>query len=178
MNRTRVTVFDSPLGWMAASWMDTLVLSLTFGHATPLTALKKLPVACVEPSSPDRFMQQLVSRLRRWGAGNCDDSFDDVEIDTAKMTAFQQSVTAECRLIPIGETISYGELAERAGHSRAARAVGSVMSCNRFPLIVPCHRVVSSNSLGGFSSPQGLRMKRRLLAAEAAHLAKRVGALP
>jgi methylated-DNA-[protein]-cysteine S-methyltransferase len=61
-------------------------------------------------------------------------------------------------------------LARQAGHPGAARAVGRVMSTNRFPLIVPCHRVVGASSLGGFSSPQGLLMKQRLLSTEAAYL--------
>jgi methylated-DNA-[protein]-cysteine S-methyltransferase len=175
MDKERVTVFDSAIGWMAAAWLDTRVMGMTFGHSSPIVALANLRSGVDEPSSPDRFMKRLVTRLRGVAKGRCGDAFDDVEIDTAGMTAFQQSVVKHCRRIPVGETMSYGELAQRAGHARAARAVGRVMSCNRFPLIVPCHRVVSSNSLGGFSSPNGLKMKRRLLDAEAAHSTKRIG---
>ena len=65
--------------------------------------------------------------------------------------------------------MTYGELAETVRHPGAARAVGSVMSNNRYPLIVPCHRVLASGGrLGGYSAPQGLAMKERLLAAEQA----------
>ena len=75
----------------------------------------------------------------------------------------------QCRLIPYGQVLTYGELAERAGSPRAARAVGNVMRTNRFPLIVPCHRVVgAAGALGGYSAPTGLKMKRRLLRLEAA----------
>ncbi|MEX1224432.1 MAG: MGMT family protein, partial [Pirellulales bacterium] len=73
-----------------------------------------------------------------------------------------------CRRIPIGQTMSYAELAAVAGSPGAARAVGNIMAGNRVPIIVPCHRVVGSGgSLGGYSSSGGLRTKRRLLSLEA-----------
>ncbi len=91
----------------------------------------------------------------------------DVELDLSETTAFEASVIAAARRIPYGETVSYSELARSAGSPRAARAVGTVMAGNRFPLIVPCHRVVRSDgTLGGFSAPDGVDMKRRLLALE------------
>jgi methylated-DNA-[protein]-cysteine S-methyltransferase len=97
------------------------------------------------------------------------DSFLDVRLDLADYSPFQSAVVQHCRRIPIGQTITYGELARRAGSPGAARAVGQVMACNRFPLIVPCHRVVGANgSLGGFSARNGLNMKRRLLRIEGA----------
>ena len=59
-------------------------------------------------------------------------------------------------------------VAERAGAPRAARAVGTVMSTNRFPILIPCHRVIAAaGKLGGYSAPQGLDLKARLLAMEA-----------
>jgi len=68
-------------------------------------------------------------------------------------------VTAE---IPFGETISYGELAKRAGNPKAARAAGSAMANNPLPILVPCHRVLAGDGgLGGFGG--GLEMKKWLL---------------
>ena len=84
----------------------------------------------------------------------------------ADATPFQVSVWAELRQIPAGETVSYGELAERVGRPRSAsRAVGRAVGANPIPVIVPCHRVVAADgTLGGFAL--GLDMKRRLLAHE------------
>ncbi len=65
-----------------------------------------------------------------------------------KGTAFQQRVWNSLRLIPAGETISYGELAARLGSS--ARAVGNACRANQLPVVVPCHRVVAKSGLGGF----------------------------
>ena len=71
--------------------------------------------------------------------------------------------------VPTGQVISYGGLAEKLGRPGAARSVGSCMAHNRFPLLIPCHRVVAGNGkLGGFMKGRkdGLDIKRTLLAAE------------
>ncbi len=67
--------------------------------------------------------------------------------------------------VPYAQTVSYGELAARAGSPLAARAVGQACGANPVPILVPCHRVLAANSLGGFSS--GLDWKIRLLELEA-----------
>ena len=73
----------------------------------------------------------------------------------------------ECRKIPYGKTLSYGQLAAKAGRPGAARAVGNHMAGNRTPIIVPCHRVLpSGGGLGGFSAAGGVALKRRLLEME------------
>lgn len=53
--------------------------------------------------------------------------------------------------VGFGETVTYGELAHRSGTQVPARAIGSIMGANPIPLIIPCHRVVSADGLGGFS---------------------------
>ena len=80
-------------------------------------------------------------------------------------TAFQQRVWAALCEIPFGQTVSYGELAERLGRPTAARAVGLANGKNPVGIIVPCHRVVgSSGDLTGYGG--GLHRKRHLLAFE------------
>jgi methylated-DNA-[protein]-cysteine S-methyltransferase len=79
-------------------------------------------------------------------------------------TAFQKEVWRELTRIPYGETISYGELARRVGRPKGPRAVGQANGKNPIPIIVPCHRVLASNGIGGYGG--GLPMKRALLAVE------------
>jgi methylated-DNA-[protein]-cysteine S-methyltransferase len=80
-------------------------------------------------------------------------------------TAFEQGVWDELRRIPYGETTSYGELARRLGHPRAARAVGRANGRNPLAIVVPCHRVIgASGALTGYAG--GLDRKRALLALE------------
>jgi methylated-DNA-[protein]-cysteine S-methyltransferase len=94
-------------------------------------------------------------------------SFDDVELDLSWMTGFQAAVAAALRAIPYGETVTYGELAAIAGHPNAQRAAGTFCAQNRFPLLIPCHRVVAADGLGSYGS-LGLSYKRRLLELERA----------
>lgn len=88
-----------------------------------------------------------------------------VPLDPAALPRFPWRVLQTCREIPYGQTVSYGELARRAGSPRAARAVGQALARNPWPLLVPCHRVLAAGGgLGGFQG--GLELKRRLLAGE------------
>ncbi len=85
------------------------------------------------------------------------------EVDVCvRGTPFQLEVWRELLRIPEGETISYGELAERVGHPGASRAVGSAVGANRIAWLIPCHRVVRGNGqLGGFR--WGCDCKRAML---------------
>jgi methylated-DNA-[protein]-cysteine S-methyltransferase len=108
--------------------------------------------------------EQLVHRLHAYFEGDQVD-FQDVEVDVDGWTPFQLDVVRALRVIPYGEVVSYRELAQLAGYPRAQRAAGTFCARNRFPLVVPCHRVVSSDGLGSYGS-LGLDYKRRLLALE------------
>jgi methylated-DNA-[protein]-cysteine S-methyltransferase len=78
---------------------------------------------------------------------------------------FQKRVLIANRAIPRGKVCSYGDLASKVHVSAAARAVGTALAKNPFPLVIPCHRVVKSNGrVGGFGG--GLKMKRALLELE------------
>ena len=80
-------------------------------------------------------------------------------------TAFQLQVWKELTRIPYGETISYGELADRVGNPKASRAVGLANGCNPIAIVVPCHRVIgASGKLTGYGG--GLPIKEHLLALE------------
>ena len=106
----------------------------------------------------------VVERLLAYFSG-ADESFADVEVDLDWCTGFQRSALEATRGIPYGETATYGEVAALAGHPNAQRAVGSFCAANRFPLIVPCHRVVAADGLGSYGS-LGVEYKRRLLELE------------
>lgn len=93
--------------------------------------------------------------------------FRSVELAARRSTPFQELVLAACRDIGWGEWRSYGQLAEKVGSPGAARAVGSVMANNEWPIVVPCHRVLASNGrYGGYSAPLGIDFKKRLLRLE------------
>lgn len=91
----------------------------------------------------------------------------DVEFEL-RGTDFQVRVWRELLNIPYGSTVTYKELAEKIGKPRAFRAVGNALAKNPLPILVPCHRVVSKNDLGGFGG--GLEWKRSLLRIEKGEL--------
>jgi len=111
---------------------------------------------------------ELIPRFRAFLRGE-DVSFSDVALGLDWATPLQRALIETLRAVPRGEVVSYGELAALAGRPRAPRAAGAVCSGNRFSFIVPCHRVVASQGIGGYGSA-GVEVKRRLLALEAVAL--------
>lgn len=86
-------------------------------------------------------------------------------LDLTAGTPFQQSVWRALEKIPLGQTRSYGEIAQAIGKPKGVRAVGGACGANPIPVLVPCHRVLAAKGrLGGFSG--GLGWKRKLLARE------------
>ncbi len=106
-------------------------------------------------------LKETATQLEEYFAGERTEFDVPMELDG---TEFQRQVWAELSRIPYAETISYGELARRVGRPKGPRAVGQANGRNPIPIIVPCHRVLASNGIGGYGG--GLPMKRALLAVE------------
>jgi methylated-DNA-[protein]-cysteine S-methyltransferase len=70
--------------------------------------------------------------------------------------------------VPFGQVVTYGQLGERSRSGVPARAIGKIMGSNPVPVIVPCHRVVAGNGIGGYSGGSGIEIKRWLLTLEGA----------
>jgi methylated-DNA-[protein]-cysteine S-methyltransferase len=122
-----------------------------------------------EPPQPGQVPaggHPLADRLASYFAGDAA-PFDDVALDLSWCTAFQRRLTKILRAVPYGETVAYGELAALAGHPGAHRAAGTFCAGNRFAIVVPCHRVVAADGIGGYGS-LGVAYKRRLLELEGA----------
>ena len=159
-------IFPSKLGWMALVNDSGTVEQLTFGHPSPAAAKRWIVPELIARAEIDESETELVRRLQAY-ASDVRDAFSDVAVNLDRYSSFQRRVLRQCRRIPVGHTVSYAELAADAGFPRAARAVGNCMAANRFPIIVPCHRVVRSDGrVGPYSGPGGCGMKRRLLELE------------
>jgi methylated-DNA-[protein]-cysteine S-methyltransferase len=177
--RTNIVSFLTELSWMAIAWRGQALVGNSFGHAsrrsaelvlaqTPglLQAFCRFDVESQADELP-AWVTGLMDELQRYAEGEPVD-FSKVPLSLERLTPFGRHVVAACRRIPWGQTRTYGELAAECGSPGAARAVGSVMAKNHYPLIVPCHRVLAAGGdLGGYSAPDGLNMKRRLLEMEA-----------
>lgn len=163
-------VVQSPVGDLLVAASDRGLAALRFDPdpARDLERLARIAGARVLRSSRSidvvrRELDEYFARRRR--------SFD-LPLDLRSLPRFTLAVLRELARIPYGETATYGELAARVGHPRAARAVGTVLNRNRIPIVLPCHRIVgSSGSLTGYAG--GLERKAALLELEGALEARR-----
>jgi len=91
----------------------------------------------------------------------------DFPLDLSRATPFQKRAYTVMCSIPFGEVRTYRWLAQSLGNPKALRAVGGANAKNRWPIVIPCHRVIGSNGfLTGFSAPGGLALKTALLELE------------
>jgi methylated-DNA-[protein]-cysteine S-methyltransferase len=155
--------FKTEAGWIGISGSAKGLRRATLPQLSALEAFRLLKaegaVWC-----PNIF-ENLVQRLRDY-FGGYRVTFPD-RLDLTGATSFQRRVWETTRLIPYGSTRDYLWVAEQIGIPRAARAVGQALAQNPLPVIIPCHRILTSNgSLGGYSG--GTETKRWLLSLEAA----------
>jgi methylated-DNA-[protein]-cysteine S-methyltransferase len=125
-------------GWVSVSWRDDRVAKVEF---------------CARPrnSNDDKKLRKELETVLAGGPIP-----RGLRIDADKLPEFTKRALGACAGIKAGHVLTYSELAEAAGRPRASRAAGQVMAKNRFPLLVPCHRVVGSNrSLTGFGGGMG-----------------------
>jgi methylated-DNA-[protein]-cysteine S-methyltransferase len=155
------TVIDTPTGLVEIEVDDGALVGLNFVD---------------ESDAPTDDPSGIAAALRRYFDGDLD-AIVDLPVRFDRGTPFQQEVWAALRTIPVGETISYAELARRVGRPTGFRAVGSANGANPVAVVVPCHRVIAADgSLGGYSG--GLDNKAWLLAHEGVVLADEQERLP
>lgn len=140
--------------------------AVTLPQASTLEAERLLGDIKNATPSAEPF-RETIERLKDYFSGK-KVAFPD-RLDLSSATAFQRDVWRLTKLIPYGETRSYGWIAEQLG-KRGARAVGQALARNRLPVIIPCHRVVGHSGPGGYSG--GVEVKEWLLRLEAASLPK------
>lgn len=164
------TLFLTALGRCGIAWSERGITRLQLPEpsdaATRQRLIRNLAVAVQQPPPP--AVQAVIDKVVGLLAGEARD-LRDVALDVDGVPPFHRRVHAVVRQIPVGETLSYGEVAARVGEPGAARAVGQAMGRNPYPIIVPCHRVLAAGGrAGGFTAPGGLATKARLLQIEGA----------
>ncbi len=155
---TSATSMDSPVGrlWVVAGPAGLRTVSWSRAAAPVSGALHPL-------------VERTVDQLGEYFAGTRHDF--DVVIDLSALEPRTRAVLEALCTVPYASTITYGELARLSGTGLPARAIGAVMGSNPVPLVVPCHRVVASDGLGGYSGGErgrGPATKRWLLEHEGA----------
>jgi len=137
-------IFQTPIGSVAVQTDGGVVREVHLGA-------RGRPQAVSTPVARD---------LARYFSGESVD-FGGYDVDLSGYTEFEREVYAATRRIPPGEVRTYGDIARVIGKPGASRAVGNALGKNPACIVIPCHRVVASDGLGGFTG--GLAWKRRLL---------------
>jgi methylated-DNA-[protein]-cysteine S-methyltransferase len=170
MSETRYHLFDTRIGICGIAWgedgLQRVQLPEADAHATERRVSRQ--GALHREQRPPEEIAACIDGLRRYFGGEPVD-FGDFLLDFSLIRPFDARILRLLREVGFGRIVTYGGLAERAGHPGAAQAVGAAMARNPWPIVVPCYRVVAaSGKLGGFSAFGGARVKRMLLGMEGA----------
>jgi methylated-DNA-[protein]-cysteine S-methyltransferase len=155
--------FQTALGTCGVTWSDA---GLT-GVLLPDTRMRTQGAAHESEAVPDAVRDAVAAIVALLDGERIDLRW--VLLDEGGIDAFRRRVYAAAREILPGATASYGDVARAIGKPDAPRAVGHALGENPFPVVVPCHRVLSSTgALHGFSAPGGIATKRCMLEIEGA----------
>jgi methylated-DNA-[protein]-cysteine S-methyltransferase len=163
----RYCLFDTAFGPCGIAWNERGVVRLQLPESDRAATERRLKARSGGvPAEPTTRMMEAIADIQRYMRGTRVD-FTAVPLDVVVDEPFRRRVYEALRLVPWGETVTYGDLARRVGAAGQAREVGQVMGRNPVPVIVPCHRVLAAgNKAGGFSAYGGTFTKERLLALE------------
>jgi methylated-DNA-[protein]-cysteine S-methyltransferase len=165
-------LFPTQFGTCGVAWNETGLTAFQLPESTEALTEKSLAArGRTQPGDPPEWVREVVVRAQLHLGGKPQD-FSGTALDASCASDFQMAVYVQTQAIQPGFKKTYGEIARlMAMGNEAARAVGVALAANPWPLIVPCHRVVSAgDKMTGFSAPGGVRTKTRLLALEGAEL--------
>lgn len=161
-------LFETRIGPLGIVWSAVGVAGVQLpernGFATATRLCERFPGAA--RAEPPPAIEAATGAIASLLSGH-EAELSSIVLDTSAVGSFPRRVYEAARRIERGRTITYGELARIIGVPGAARAVGTALGKNPFPLIVPCHRVLGADGkLGGFTAPGGTATKRLLLSIE------------
>jgi methylated-DNA-[protein]-cysteine S-methyltransferase len=164
---TKYTIFKTKWGYFGLAGNESGLCRTQLPGSKP-EKIKTLLLKNLSNIRPDKtFFKGLQEQIIAYFEGDCVRFSRDIPLIFDGLSSFTTAVLKTCRKIGIGQTITYGQLAEKAGNPNAFRAVGGVLAKNPMPLIIPCHRIIRSDGkIGGFSAPGGIILKKRLLELE------------
>jgi len=161
-------LFDTAIGRCALAWGQRGIIGVQLPERSPEATRTRLMRLCpnAEETEPPKHVARAVEDIQALLRGE-KKSLRAVQLDLARVPAFNARVYETTRAIPPGATRTYGEIARAIGEPDGARAVGQALGRNPFAIVVPCHRVVGANDrLVGFSANGGIRTKLKMLKIE------------
>src|SRR5947207_7568176 len=159
-------LFETKLGFAGIAWNGRGITRLRLPDPDRAAAARQFKGKT--ESQPPPHVMAVVEQARNYFSGERID-FTPITLDLAGIGPLRRAIYDALRKVGFGETVTYGELAKRAGVNapQAAQDVGVAMARNPVPLIIPCHRVLAAGGkLGGFSAAGCTETKERMLALE------------
>lgn len=167
-------LFPTSFGTCGLSWNEAGITGFQLPEETEALTEKRLAEKGKTQKAAGEvpeWVARIIGQVQRHLEGDLQE-FAGSAIDWSRVSDFQREVYRQAREIKPGFKRSYGDLSKALSlGSEGARAVGAALGSNPWPLLVPCHRVVSADDkMTGFSAPGGVRTKTRLLVLESAEL--------
>jgi methylated-DNA-[protein]-cysteine S-methyltransferase len=177
MDDAGLTLFATAIGRCGVAWRGEVVCATHLPEASDAETIRRLAARAGDPPQadpPGAIRRAIAATVSLLAGERTDLSF--IACDFSALEPLAARIYTVARAIPPGETLTYGQIAERLGDRLLAQAVGRALGRNPFPVIVPCHRVMgASGKLTGFSARGGVATKLRMLAIEGATIGETPG---
>ncbi len=172
MSEFQFALFDTAIGRCGVVWSERGIAAVRFPERGENAVRNRIArrFADARETTPPEKVRHAIDDVVALLNGEPRD-LRDIDIDLGDAPDFNRRVYDVARSIDPGETLTYGEVAERLGDRTLARDVAQALGQNPVPIIVPCHRVMAAGGkTGGFSAPGGVQTKLKLLSIEGARL--------
>ncbi len=158
-------LFEAGPGWMGLVGNEKGIERIYLPGLPKENLRKKIQREFPESGEDEGFLEAAKKELMEYFEGRR--KRFEILLDLSRATPFQKKVYGVMSGISYGEIRTYRWLAQKIGNPKGLRAVGSANAKNRWPIVIPCHRIVGSDGrLTGFSAPGGLDLKATLLKLE------------
>ena len=164
MSIIKYFVLHSKLGWIGIIAKSEKIKEIVFPGSRQYI-IKRIKKNYQLSRQTPNGLKRIITSLGRYLNGKKETLLFNVDLNN--YTPFEKKIYRALKKVTYGDVKTYGWLARQVGSPMAARAVGNALAKNRFPFIIPCHRIIRSNgSIGEFSAGGGINLKRKLLEME------------
>ncbi|MES2633673.1 MAG: methylated-DNA--[protein]-cysteine S-methyltransferase [Pseudomonadota bacterium] len=165
-------LFPTAIGHCAIAWRGDVIVGVQLPEAHEVAGRDRMArrFPALGEALPPEWIVRAIVRVTSLLEGSRDD-LADLPLDMGAVPDFNRRVFEIARAIPVGRTMTYGEIALQLGDLGLSRAVGQALGHNPFAPVVPCHRILGAGNSGtGFSATGGVATKLKMLEIEGAQL--------
>ena len=163
----KYTIFPTKWGYFGLAGTETTLCRTCLPDRKKEAIKARLIENGSEPKFDSGYFKNLQDQIVSYYEETHVDFDPEIPISLDGFRPFSTLVLTMCRELKFGQTMSYSALAGKSGQPSAGRAAGSALARNPMPLIIPCHRVFRTDGgLGGFTTPGGVEVKKKMLELE------------